>query len=54
MEVDDLDGITLNLGDMIIDYTFTAVDGTEYNISELLQEKNAVVLNFWYLECDPC
>ena len=54
VEVDDLDGITLKLGDMIIDYTFTAVDGTEYTISELLQEKNAVVLNFWYLECAPC
>lgn len=54
VEVDDLDGITLNLGDMIIDYTFTAVDGTQYRISDLLQEKNAVVLNFWYLECAPC
>ncbi|MBQ7801941.1 MAG: redoxin domain-containing protein [Oscillospiraceae bacterium] len=54
IEVDDLEGITFELGDMICDYTFTAIDGKEYTISQLLQEKNAVVLNFWYLECAPC
>lgn len=53
-EVSDLAGVNLKLGDVMADYTFTAADGTEYTISQLLQEKKAVVLNFWYVECAPC
>lgn len=42
------------LGDMVMDFAITGLDGTEYTLSELLEDKKAVVLNFWYLECQPC
>ena len=45
---------TFALGDVMPDFTVTDAEGTEYTLSGLLQEKNAVVLNFWYLQCDPC
>lgn len=50
----DLSGVTFNLGDMIYDLSVNTPDGTEYRLSELLKEKKAVILNFWYLECQPC
>lgn len=51
---EDLSGVSLELGDMMYDLKVTTPDGTEYQLSELLKEKTAVVLNFWYLECQPC
>lgn len=50
----ELDGVTFELGDVFADMTVTATDGNTYKISELLKEKKAVVLNFWYLNCEPC
>lgn len=41
-------------GDIIHDYTFTDIDGVQHNISQILQEKNALVLNFWYVGCSIC
>ena len=54
MSADDLTGVTFELGDMMYDLSLTTADGTVYQLSELLKEKTAVVLNFWYLECQPC
>ena len=51
---DNLEGVTFELGDMMYDLTVTTPDGKEYKLSELLKEKAAVVLNFWYMECNPC
>lgn len=51
---DDLNSTKLALGDAMPDFTFSAADGTKYVLSELLKEKKAVVLNFWYLNCQPC
>ena len=45
---------TYALGDVMNDFTVTDADGNTYTLSELLAEKNAVVLNFWFMECDPC
>lgn len=53
-EVGDLTGVTYHRGDVIGDFSVTAPDGTVYNLSELLAQKKIVVLNFWYLECQPC
>lgn len=50
----DLTKTTFSLGDVFCDLTVTAVDGKTYTLSQLLKEKNAVVLNFWYIECQPC
>lgn len=50
----DLNTADYNLGDVMQDFTFTALDGTEYTLSTLLGEKKAVVLNFWKLDHNPC
>ncbi len=44
----------VGLGDVMFDFTVTAIDGTEYTLSKLLESKKAVVLNFWYTQCQPC
>ena len=51
---DELDGVTFKRGDVFADMTVTTPDGTTYKISEILKEKKAVVINFWFLNCDPC
>lgn len=50
----DLSGVTRGLGDVMFDFTVTTPEGEAYTLSELLEEKDAVVLNFWYLQCAPC
>lgn len=50
----DLANITYQLGDVMLDFTVTAPDGTAYTLSQLLENKKAVVLNFWYIQCNPC
>ncbi len=45
---------TYELGDVMHDFTLTDVDGNEYNLSSLLEEKRMVMLNFWYVECSWC
>lgn len=50
----ELENITYKLGDVMQDFTVTAADGTEYKLSELLKEKKAVIMNFWFLSCNPC
>lgn len=54
IDEDALAGITVNLGDAMFDFAVTDTEGTEYKLSDLLKEKDAVVLNFWYVECAPC
>lgn len=50
----ELEGVTFQLGDVFADVSFVTPDGKNYTISELLKEKKAVILNFWYLNCGPC
>lgn len=50
----DMDDLTYALGDAMLDFTVTDCEGGEHTLSELLKEKKAVVLNFWYLNCQPC
>lgn len=54
LDEDIISQVTYKLGDMMMDFTVTDSDGTEYTLSQLLAEKDAVVLNFWYVECGPC
>ena len=47
-------GVKYTLGSVMHDFTITASDGSTYTLSELLKEKDAVVLNFWYTTCSYC
>ena len=42
------------LGDTIEDFTFTTYDGQSVTLSELLKEKDMVLLNLWATWCGPC
>lgn len=48
------EGKRYELGDVMRDFTVTTVEGTELTLSEILKDKQAVVLNFWYTGCNPC
>lgn len=50
----DLSQLNYQLGDLMMDFTVTDPEGKEYVFSELLEQKKAIVLNFWYLQCEPC
>lgn len=45
---------TLKLGDVMYDFTVTTPNGTEITLSQMLQEKKMVLLNFWYTSCSWC
>lgn len=51
---DELASVRYGLGDRIADLSITDCDGNRHNLGNLLQQKKAVVLNFWYLNCEPC
>ncbi len=42
------------LGDMMRDFSVTDTDGNTYTVSQLLETKKCVVLNFWNITCVPC
>ncbi len=46
--------LTYKLGDTMMDFSVTGPDGTVYTLSELFEGKQAVVLNFFYNNCQPC
>ena len=50
----NIGGVTYELGSVMHDFTVTAADGNTYTLSELLKEKDAVILNFWYTTCTYC
>lgn len=54
MTDEDMDTVQYSLGDAMMDFCVVTPDGDKVVLSELLQEKKAVVLNFWFLNCDPC
>ena len=41
-------------GETIKDYKFTTMDGTTQNISDLLKNKDYVLMDFWGTWCAPC
>lgn len=49
-----LDTAVLSLGDAMMDFNLTLTDGSEIALSQLLTKKKAVVLNFWFMNCEPC
>lgn len=51
---EDVTDLTYKLGDMMMDFTVEDAEGNTYTLSKLLEQKKAVVLNFWYVACGPC
>ncbi len=49
-----LAGVTYSLGSVMRDFTVTTSDGKSVTLSDLLKEKDAVLLNFWYTTCSWC
>ena len=49
-----MSGANLSLGDVMYDFSVTTPDGTKITLSEVLKEKEAVLLNFWYTTCSAC
>lgn len=41
-------------GDKIMEFSITDVDGRTYQLSQLLREKKLIILDFWYVACNPC
>ena len=54
MTEEDMENLVYKLGDAVMDFSVTGPDGTVYTLSELFKGKKAVVLNFFYNECQPC
>ena len=50
----DLDNAKFEAGNIMKDFTVTTPDGVEVKLSEVLKEKKAVMLNFFFLACQPC
>ncbi len=42
------------LHNVMFDFVVTDTENNQYRLSELLQQKKAVVLNFWFAQCGPC
>ena len=51
---ESLSGATLGLGDVMYDFTVTTPDGEKLTLSKMLEEKEMVLLNFWYTTCSWC
>ena len=54
LSANNLANVTFALGDVFADMSIVDSNGDTHTISQILEEKEAVVLNFWYLNCQPC
>ncbi len=54
MDILDMEDLTYKLGDAMMNFSVTSPEGTEYTFNDLIKDKKAVVLNFFYNECQPC
>ena len=43
-----------DVGDVMYDFTLTDINGKSYKLSTLLETKDMVMLNFWYVGCGYC
>lgn len=50
----DHSGAQYDVGMMMTDFSLTDTDGKSYRLSSLLKEKKLVILDFWFVNCQPC
>ncbi|MBR6514156.1 MAG: redoxin domain-containing protein [Clostridia bacterium] len=51
---EDISTAKLDVGSVMYDFTLMKPDETEITLSEVLKEKDMVLLNFWYTTCSWC
>lgn len=51
---ESLNGRKLSVGEVMPDFTVTAPDGTSYTLSDILKDKDMVLVNVFYTTCGPC
>ena len=51
---ENLSGATLGLGDVMYDFSVLTPSGDSVTLSKLLEEKEMVLLNFFFTTCGPC
>ena len=51
---ESMSGAKLGLGDIMYDFSVTTPYGETVTLSQVLEEKEVVVLNFWYNGCSAC
>ena len=51
---ENLAGATLGLGDVMYDFSVITPAGESVTLSEMLEEKKMVLMNFWYTTCTWC
>ena len=51
---ESLSGAILGVGDVMYDFSVVTPDGETVTLSEMLAEKEMVLLNFWYTTCTWC
>ena len=51
---ENLSGATLGLGDVMYDFSVLTPSGETVTLSKMLEEKDMVMLNFWFSTCGPC
>ena len=54
VEGESLAGASLGLGSVMYDFSVTTPAGQTITLSEVLKEKDMVMLNFWYTTCTYC
>ena len=54
VEGESLAGATMGLGSVMYDFSVTTPAGQTVTLSEVLKEKEMVLLNFWYTTCTYC
>jgi peroxiredoxin len=51
---ESMSGAKLGLGDIMYDFSVTTPYGETVTLSEVLKQKEVVILNFWYNGCSAC
>ena len=54
VDEEDRAGHVYKVGDVMHDFSLQTIDNKTLTLSDLLEEKDMVFLNFWYATCNPC